>query len=847
MIFSYKTVFLFFFLCLFPWCMPLNAQNADFAWVRSIGGSNNDVGNGVIIDEKGNVYVTGYFGAAGANFNLGSGGVPLTSSGSNDVFLTKYSPSGTVLWTKGIGGTGNDQGYGVAVDHSGNVYVTGQIDEGGVNFNPGGSGGVLTSAGSFDIFVAKYSADGAFVWAKSMGGTGTDIGFGVAVDDSGRVYVTGQFNSTNAIFGPGGSGGTLTSVGNYDVFLAKYDSDGTFLWAKNMGGTGVDQPWKVAVDSAGNAYIVGYFAAVGADFNLGGSGGALTSGGNTDVFLAKYDPNGVFLWAKSIGGPGADQGWGVAVDGAGSVYITGYFAVSGADFNRGGSGGALTSSGGNDIFLVKYDLNGVFVWAKSMGGTGADIGRGVGVDGVGNVYVTGVFSANGADFNRGGSGGALISAGANDIFVAKFDIGGTFSWAKSMGGSGGDIGTAVAVDANDNVYATGYFAGQGAEFNRGGNDGAISSAGVNDVFLVRLSQASCITSFSQTVDACNSYTLNGQTYTSSGVYIQVLNNKANCDSILTVNLTINERSSSTFSHTECDSFNFGTQTYKASGTYVQTFTNAANCDSVVTLNLIITKSTVNPVVAGQYCDSATFNGVTYTSSGTYIQKYDNNTGCDSSITYDIVINKSNGSELVQSACDSFIFSDTVYTVSGIYTQIFTNTTGCDSIVTRDIDINSSPVANVSQSETTLSAGNADTYQWLDCDNDFTPIQGAIGQTFSPEATGNYAVVVTSKNGCSDTSDCITVEMPNAIGERKKDDYVVRLYPNPTGGKITITTAHVIQGGTIRLINMVGQVLGEQKDISGTMFTVDMIQFASGIYFTEILTGDKKIKLKVIKQ
>jgi hypothetical protein len=268
------------------------------------------------------------------------------------------------------------------------------------------------------------------------------------VDVSGNIYVSGHFSSAPADFNAGGSGGTLTSSGGLDVFLAKYDAGGNYLWAKNMGGTGTDQSFGLAVDGNGNAYISGQFGPATANFNIGGSGAdTLKSAGSSDIFLAKYDAAGNYLWAKSMGGRGADPGRGVAVDGRGNAYVTGFFHLDSADFNAGGSGGLLTSAGGYDVFLAKYDAAGNYLWAKNMGGITHDYGWDVAVDGSGTVYVTGRYTSTPADFNPGGSGGQLYPTGNADVFVVKFNCD-TFS---------SHLAVSLCEDSytlNDSIYTT---------------------------------------------------------------------------------------------------------------------------------------------------------------------------------------------------------------------------------------------------------------------------------------------------------------------------------------------------------------------------------------------------------
>jgi hypothetical protein len=542
-----------------------------------------------------------------------------------------------------------------------------------------------------------------------------------------------------------------------------------------------------------------------------------------------------------MGGTGADYGFGVAADGSGNVYITGQFASAGADFNPGGSGGVLTSAGGGDVFVGKYDPSGTFLWAKSMGGTGSDFGRAVAVDGSGNVYVTGEFAAVGADFNPGGSGGALTAAGGNDVFVARYDPNDAFLWAKSMGGTGSDFGYGVAVDGLGNVYATGQMAAAGADFNPGGSGGALTSLGGNDVFAVRLRQR-CEDFISLTELACNSFIFNGVTYTASGTYVDTFTSLTYCDSIVTLDLTILDTVWYAVPVTACDTYLFNGQTYTNSGSYTHSFASDLGCDSIVTLNLIINLSS-DSLVSGHYCDSVTFNGKTYTASGTYLQEYTSTGGCDSNFTYKLTIGQSSSDAVTQTACDSFVFDTTVYTTTGIHIVTVTNESGCDSTIILNLTINHSSEASVVRTGSTLTVNSAERYQWINCD-DNTIIPEATAQSYTATQNGNYAVIITA-NGCNDTSECVLVDNITGINELGVGNKVL-LYPNPSDSRITIQTEEALKDAAIRLISVVGQLVSEQAGVSGILFTVDMMQYANGVYFVEISEEGKTVRMKVIK-
>ena len=291
----------------------------NFVWVRQMGGS--AAGNDVAVDGSGNVYTTGSFSGT-ADFDPGAGVFNLTSAG-GPVFVSKLDSAGNFVWVRQMGGTNSGSGNDVAVDGSGNVYTTGRF-RGTADFDPG-AGVFNLAAGGFDIFVSKLDRAGNFVWARHMGGTGDDTGYGVAVDDRGNVYTTGDFSGT-ADF-------DLTSTGASDIFVSKLDSAGNFVWARHMGGTtSFDRGLGVAVDGSGNVYTTGLFHLT-ADFDPGAGVFNLTPPScgrpsatctaTPDMFVSKLDSAGNFVWARHMGGTGYDQGHGVAVDDRGNVYTTG--------------------------------------------------------------------------------------------------------------------------------------------------------------------------------------------------------------------------------------------------------------------------------------------------------------------------------------------------------------------------------------------------------------------------------------------------------------------------------------------------------------------------------------------
>jgi hypothetical protein len=248
-----------------------------------------------------------------------------------------------------------------------------------------------------------------------------------------------------------------------DIFLAKYDANGVHQWSKRFGGSSSDTGYGVAADGSDAVIVAGTFLGT-ADFG----GGDLVSVGSSDIFVAKYDASGVHQWSKGFGSTTADGGFAVAANTSGSVVITGYFTGT-ADFQ----GGPLVNAGGNDVFVARYDASGAHQWSQRFGSTSNDIGFGVALDSYGNTVVTGHFTGT-VDFG----GGNLVSSGPNDVFLAKYSANGLHQWSSGFGGSSGDAGYGVAINASEDVGITGDFQ---STANFGGSN--LVSAGGYDVYI----------------------------------------------------------------------------------------------------------------------------------------------------------------------------------------------------------------------------------------------------------------------------------------------------------------------------------------------------------------------------
>ena len=473
---SLRRVIALLLLCLTP--LAARAAEGAFVWARSMDGTDEGGGTAIALDGAGNIYITGGF-TGTADFDPGAGTFNLTSAGQNDIFVQKLDASGNLLWARRMGGTSYDIGRDIVVDGSGNVYTTG-LFQASADFDPGAEAYNLTSAGYSDIFVQKLDISGNLVWARRMGGVNNDVGWAIALDGEGNLHNTGSFKGT-VDFDPGAETYNLTSAGSSDIFVQKLDASGNLALARGMGGIGIDSGHDLAVDSAGNVYTTGYFAGT-VDFDPGARSFNLTSAGLNSFFVQKLNASGNLVWARHV--DGTINSIGIAVDSVGNVYTKGPFQGT-ADFDPGAGTVNLTSAGNYDIFVQKLAACGNFVWARRMGGRNIDGGSAIAVDGMGNVYTTGYFDLM-VDFDPGADTVNLTSAGSYDIFVQKMDASGNFGWARGMGGTSSDGGSAIAVDSAGDVYTTGSFMGT-ADFDPGAGTVNLTSAGNTDIFVQKLS------------------------------------------------------------------------------------------------------------------------------------------------------------------------------------------------------------------------------------------------------------------------------------------------------------------------------------------------------------------------
>ncbi|MEK7752986.1 MAG: SBBP repeat-containing protein, partial [Acidobacteriota bacterium] len=468
---------------------PLVLDPSMFVYAGYIGGSGLDIGFGIAVDAAGNAYVTGYTLSTEATFPVAVG-PDLTYNGDSDAFVAKVNAAGTALVYAGyIGGSGTDEGRGIALDAAGNAYVTGWTVSSEATF-PVTVGPDLTHNGNADAFVAKVNAPGtALLYAGYIGGSQPEYAYGIAVDAAGNAYATGYTNSTQATF-PVAVGPDLTyNGGDWDAFVAKVNAAGTALvYAGYIGGSIVEYGYGIAVDAAGNAYVTGGTTSIEASFPVT-VGPDLTYNGGFDAFVAKVSAAGTALvYAGYIGGSNSDWGTAIAVDAAGNAYLAGMTGSTEATFPVTVRPDPTHNGGYWDAFVAKVNAAGTaLVYAGYIGGSSDDYGYGMAVDAAGNAYVTGFTGSSEATFPVMVGPDLTYNGGSYDVFAAKVNAAGTaLTYAGYIGGSGLDEGLGIAVDAAGNAYVTGYTTSTEGTFPKTVGPDLTYNGGYYDAFVAKI-------------------------------------------------------------------------------------------------------------------------------------------------------------------------------------------------------------------------------------------------------------------------------------------------------------------------------------------------------------------------
>ncbi len=415
-----------------------------------LGGTAGDAAGAIAVDAAGSAYVAGYT----DSIDFPQVGGPYGDQGGTDAFVTKLSPDGlSIVYSTYLGGGASDAAAGIAVDSAGNAYVTGATDS--IDF-PTTAGAYGLDQGFTDAFVAKLSSDGTtLLYATYLGGSGIDVGLGIAADAGGRAWVTGFTESSDFPT----QGALQTAQGGRDAFVTKLDTTASgaasLVYSTYLGTAAADEGHGIAVDAAGNAHVTGVTVST-TGFPVSANARQTASGGGLDAFVSKLNASGSgILYSTYFGGSGDDAGAAVAIDAA-SIYVAG--STDSTNFPL--KANLQADQPGTDAFVAKFNPasstgSSSLLYSTYLGGSDTDTATGIAVNGEGAVFVTGITRSS--DFP--GTGAIQGPGGGEDAFVAKLNlkVGGAPSMVYStwLGGAGDDMGFGVAVGPRGNAYVVG--------------------------------------------------------------------------------------------------------------------------------------------------------------------------------------------------------------------------------------------------------------------------------------------------------------------------------------------------------------------------------------------------------
>ena len=482
-----------------------------------------------------------------------------------------------IEWQKSLGGTGFDYASSIQETSDGGYIVAGR--------STSNDGDVTGNHGGYDFWVVKLDINGNITWQKSLGGSNVDYAFSIQETSDNGYIVAGRSSSND--------GDVTGNHGSDDFWIVKLDINGNITWEKSLGGTGTESALSIQQTLDGGYIVAG--RSTSNDGDLTGNYGGY------DIWIVKLDINANITWQKSLGGTGAEYANSIQETSDGGYIVAGY--------SQSNDGDVTANNGSFDFWIIKLDVNGNITWEKSLGGSDFDSAHSIHQTTDGGYIVAGSSLSNDGD--------VTVNYGNNDCWIVKF-----YECTNTSGSE-------TVTECNSYTWAT-----NGQTYTQSGQYTSVltNQDGCDSTVTLNLTITNSNTG-SETVTECDSYTWNadGQTYTQSGQYTSVLTNQDGCDSTVTLNLTITNSNTGSETVTECDSYTWSTngQTYTQSGQYTEVLSNQDGCDSTITLNLTIetvditTQPVDQNVVVG---NNAQFTVVTSASNPTYQWQMDNGTG-----------------------------------------------------------------------------------------------------------------------------------------------------------------------------------------------------------------------------
>ena len=645
--------------------LSITAQLPIFDWAKSFENltsyGNGGYGRTIGVDQLGNVYTAGNF-IYTMDFDPGPAVYSLTggSPSGHGIYISKLDADGNFVWAKQISALLEFSQLEIKVDKLGNVYLA-TDSRTACDLDPGSGTQLMTLTGFRDVIIVKLNSEGNFVWGKHFGGPG-DTGpkaTMIELDSDNNIIITGIFNNT-VDFDPGPNFYNLTSSAHTQSFILKLNNNGDFLWAKQFGngpevysGSSIND---IKCDRESNMIVTGQFQRT-CDFDPGPGVFIVTSssGSAGDGYISKLDKNGNFIWVRTFGQVGGNNSFvsptGIEIDGENNIVTTGYF-IGNFDFDPGPSVNQFSSIN-YDCYILKLNENGNLIWVKRIGDSEIDTGNDVVIDQAGDVYVVGTFGPS-VDFDPGPGVNIITSPNYGASVLIKLSANGDYKYAAPfkdvLSYASPSLFRRMVVDSYKNIYITGVTGN--VDFDPGP---ATFSTGYGP-FVLKLNP--CLTPSSSTlyVTACDSYNLNNENYSTSGIYVQSIPNASGCDSSITLHLTITK----TFTEQTrviCNGASFfaGGALQSATGIYFDSLRTVSGCDSIVKTTLTVNPNPIpNLGMDKNICRSTTMllspgNFSTYlwqdnsndptfvvTTPGTYWVRVTNNFNCVATDTFTVL-------------------------------------------------------------------------------------------------------------------------------------------------------------------------------------------------------------------
>ena len=712
-------------------------------------------------------------------------------------------PTVSVLkWGTYYGDNMLDESWAVTKSNSGFIYLAGKT-ESTSNIATSGSHQSTYGGANGDAFLAKFNDSGQREWATYYGGSNRDDGYAVTTDVFNNIYLAGATSSPTAISTSGCHQDTLGNA--FDVFLVKFDSNGVREWGTYYGGSNTDSPSSIASDNYGNIYLAGTTLSPN---NIGTAGAFQPSYSNSsnDMFVVKFNGNGIRQWGTYYGGLGDDLSGSIAIDKFDHIFLAGYSDA--ANLGTPGTHKPIYNGGGYEAMLVKFDFAGTRLWSTYFGSPTSDWCYSVTVDVLGNAYILGMTYSTISISTPGCH--QPIYGGNLDGYLAKFDSLGLLLWATYYGGMNGEQTLSVGTDTNNNVYIAGYTTSPNniatpgnyqdtASYNYNGFIANFNNNGIRQ-WGTYYGGKSLDVIYDMFVDKLG--------------YLYVCGRTSSIENIATI------------------------------GTHQPSL--STNLDAFLAKfgECTVTTDSIFPVVCNSYVSPS---GIyTYTTSGIYNDTITNAAGCDSILIIDLVINNTSDS-LYENSCDSYISPSGNYTWSatGTYFDTIPNFFGCDSNLTIILTIDTVDTSVTNSSPVLISnCVGATNYQWIDCGT-MLPIAGETNETFIATTNGSYAVIV-SQNGCTDTSNCNII---TGVGvDEVINDFGILIYPNPNTGQFTIEKPIGLSKEVkMKLLDATSKlILDKVIPIGKQKIEIDITQYSRGVYYLQLIVDEKVFVKQILK-